>query len=227
VRSTITGNVTLAAPSQFLNGRRVWVYLPPGYEEDSKTRYPVLYMLDGQNVFDRATSFAGEWEVDEACERLISSAEMRPILVVAVANGEAARVHEYTPWPDPALPDGASGGGPAHLGELIGELIPWVNARFRTLTGPANTGLAGSSLGGLMEVYAGYEHPETFGRIAAVSPVIRWREHELLRFVRSRAKPRSLLYMDMGALEGGATLQRKGAAPPAIAYLRALRDVLV
>jgi pullulanase len=227
VRSTITGNVTLATPREFLNGRRVWIYLPPGYDDNPGTRYPVLYMLDGQNVFDRATSFAGEWEVDETCEALISSGEIEPILVVAAANGEGSRVHEYTPWADPDFQGGQGGGGDAFLGELAGRLIPWVNARFRTLKGPANTGLAGSSLGGLMALYAGYAYPETFGRIAAISPVIRWRGHELLRFAASCKKPRSQIYVDTGALEGGGTPGHQGIVSRSITDLRALRDVLL
>jgi pullulanase len=184
-------------------------------------------MLDGQNVFDRATSFAGEWEADETCEALVSSGEMRPILVVAVANAEISRVHEYTPWPDSDFHGGEGGGGEAFLGEVVKKLIPWVNARFRTLEGPANTGLAGSSLGGLMAMYASYAHGATFGRIAAVSPVIRWRDHELLRFAQSSKKPSSRVYMDMGALEAGATRSPNGGIPRAIADLRALRDVLI
>lgn len=105
-QGTITGHVESFTHAPFLGGRRLWVYLPPGYDSSSE-RYPVLYMHDGQNLFDVRTSFSGEWRVDEACESLIGSAELRPLIVVGIENS-ANRIGEYTPWPDPAY-----GGGQA------------------------------------------------------------------------------------------------------------------
>jgi pullulanase len=211
--STITGDVTTHTVPGFLGGRRVWVYLPPGYHERAEQRYPVLYMLDGQNVFDQATSYAGEWEVDESCETLIAAESMSPIIVVAVDNGGLDRIYEYTPWYDPGYGDG--GGGESHLQEFINVLKPWVDANYRTLVSPQTTGLAGSSLGGLMSLYAAYAHPEVFGRIGALSPSIWWNDDELLSYAGGQPKPASKVYMDMGTLEGG------------IDDLRAMRDVMV
>src|SRR5262249_10569905 len=154
----------------FLGGRRFWVYLPPGYH-DSSARYPVLYMLDGQNVFDRLTSFVGEWKVDETLERMIPAGEVAPIIVVAIDNGGTARIGEYTPWSDPG--DGG-GAGAAHLTAIADVLVPHIDATYRTQTGPTHTGIAGSSLGGLMALYATYARPDRFGRNAALSPSIWW-----------------------------------------------------
>ncbi len=224
--SSITGDVRPLEVPDFLDGRRVWIYLPPGYEEATDERYPVLYMLDGQNVFDAKTSFAGEWEVDETCERLIKAGEMRPIIVVAVANGETERVHEYTPWFDRHRQ--AGGGGEEHLRAFIDVLIPFVNMNCRTLEGPANTGLGGSSLGGLMAVYAGYAHPDVFGLIAGVSPVVRWDEHRLVDFVASKERPASRVYIDMGTRESESTEDTDGnGVDDHIDDLRALKDALL
>ena len=211
--STITGDVTTHTVPGFLSGRRVWVYLPPDYHTTGEQRYPVLYMLDGQNVFDQATSFAGEWEVDETCESLIPAGLMEPIIVVAVDNGGLDRIFEYTPWYDPGY--GAGGGGEAHLQEFIDVLMPWVNASYRTRTGPHNTGLAGSSLGGLMSLYATYAHHDSFGLFGALSPSIWWSDLELLNYAGGLPKPPANVYMDMGTLEGG------------IDDLRAMRDLMV
>jgi pullulanase len=225
--STITGDVTLLTVPGFLNERRVWVYLPPGYDDEPGERYPVLYMLDGQNVFDAATSYSGEWEVDETCEELIPAGEIRPIIVVAVANGEADRGFEYTPWYDAVR--GFGGGGAAHIQEFVDVLIPWVNANYRTLTGREHTGLSGSSLGGLLPMHTAYAQPETFGLIGALSPSIQWANHELLNWAASNPKPESRVYMDMGTRESGSLVDvnPQNGIDDSIDNLRALRDVLL
>ncbi len=224
--STITGDVTTHTVPGFLNGRRVWVYLPPDYHVHTELRYQVLYMFDGQNVFDQATSFAGEWEVDESCETLIPAGSMAPIIVVAVDNGGLGRIDEYTPWYDPGF--GAGGGGEEHLQEFINVLMPWVNANYRTLTGPHNTGLAGSSLGGLMALYAVYAHSDVFGLIGALSPSIWWSGHELLDYASGQPKPPAKVYMDMGTLESGPTRADGGkGVRDSIDDLRAMRDLMI
>lgn len=223
-KSTITGNVSLISVPGFLDGRRVWVYLPPGYD-DSDERYPVLYMLDGQNVFDAATSFAGEWEVDDSCERLIAAGEMRPIIVVAVANGETKRGYEYTPWYDT---NRGGGGGEAQVREFIDVLVPFVSANYRTLTGPANTGFSGSSLGGLMAMYVAYEHAETFGLVAALSPSLQWNNNEMIRIAATSRKPDVRVYMDMGTLEWGPRGDRnRDGVDDAVDLLREMREAML
>jgi hypothetical protein len=157
-RASTTGDVRRLEVPGFLDGRRVWAWLPPGYDDDPARRYPVLYLLDGQNVFDAATSFAGEWEVDESLARLVAAGEVEPLIAVAVANGEGLRAQEYTPWPEPAWRE-ATGGGGEHLRAIVEVLKPAVDRAFRTLDGPAHTGLCGSSFGGLMALHAAYARP--------------------------------------------------------------------
>lgn len=227
--STITGNVTTITVPGFLDGRRVWVYLPPGYEDAPDARYPVLYMLDGQNVFDRATSFAGEWKVDETCEALIAGGAMRPILVVAVDNAGSERLNEYAPWRDASVNGGAGGGGDPHLQAITSVLVPYIDENYRTLPAPENRALAGSSLGGLMALYAAYAHAGTFGLGAALSPSLGWDEQHAMRFVEASRKPAgSRIYMDMGTLEAGHIEDQDGnGIDDYIELLRALRDVLI
>ncbi len=198
---TLTGNVQTITVPDFLDGRRVWVYLPPGYEDAGDRRYPVLYMLDGQNVFDDATSFVGEWHVDETLERLIPAGEVAPLLVVAVDNGGDSRIDEYTPWPDRQQRGGSGGQAAAHMAAIIGTLKPYVDAHYRTLPGPDHTGLAGSSLGGIMSLYAALQHGEIFGRIGAFSPSLWWDDGHLTRAIAQGPRPACRLYTDMGGLE--------------------------
>lgn len=141
-------------PSAFLaHTRHVEIWLPPGYDVDTTARYPVLYMADGQNLFDpRIASTGTDWGVDEAVVRLVQRGVIPPIIVVGVWNSEA-RFTEYSPWH----------GAPAYARFLIEELMPRVNREFRTRTGPANTAAMGSSMGGLLSFYLVTRHPEAFG----------------------------------------------------------------
>jgi len=223
---TLTGNVTEHTVPGLLSERRVWVYLPPDYETETRS-YPVLVMLDGQNVFDASTSFAGEWNVDETCEALIASGDIEPLIVVAVDNGGAERVTEYTPWYDAGR--AAGGGGGAHLQTLVDVLLPWIHENYRTRVGPENTGFSGSSLGGLMSVFAAHEHAATFGRVGALSPSIWWDDRHLVQFVADYAsKPEGAkLWIDMGTLESNLPhSEKRPAVDPMVEDLRALRDQL-
>lgn len=200
-QGTITGHVESFTHAPFLGGRRVWVYLPPGYATSSE-RYPVLYMHDGQNLFDVRTSFSGEWRVDEACESLIASDELRPLIVVGIENGGANRIHEYTPWPDPGF---GGGGADAYLTALRDVLVPEVDQRYRTLAGPNFRWMSGSSLGGLVSLYAGLAYSDTWTRVAALSPSLWWDDREMRAW--SAGRPRAGLqrvYQDMGTSEGSA-----------------------
>ncbi|MFG0305301.1 MAG: alpha/beta hydrolase-fold protein [Phycisphaerales bacterium JB040] len=213
-QSTITGDVTRVTFPQFLNGRGVWVYLPPGYHDTTRT-YPVLYMHDGPNLFDDATSFAGEWGVDETLEALIAAGEVEPIIVVGIENS-AARISEYTPWPSPGF---GGGGGHAYLDAIKTDLLPAVSSAFRVKTGPEHTLIAGSSLGGLISAYAAYEFDDVFGRVGAVSPSYWWASGQMISHAQQRGAPANLdrFYQDMGTNESGS----------AIPNLRAMRDVLL
>ena len=146
--------------SRFLGpSRHVEVWLPPGYDSSTTTRYPVLYMSDGQNLFDpRIASTGTDWGVDEAVVRLVRQGVIPPIIVVGVWN-TAARALEYSPWH----------GAPRYARFLIEELMPRVNAEFRTLTGPRNTAAMGSSMGGLLSFYLVTRHADAFGSCGCVS----------------------------------------------------------
>jgi predicted alpha/beta superfamily hydrolase len=147
-------------PSRFLAPRRhVEIWLPPGYDADTRTRYPVLYMSDGQNLFDPRIANTGvDWGVDEAIVRLVGRGVMPPVIVVGVWS-TAERGPEYSPW----------GRASAYARFLIEELMPRVNREFRTRTGPANTAHMGSSMGGLLSFYLVTHHPEAFGSCGCVS----------------------------------------------------------
>jgi predicted alpha/beta superfamily hydrolase len=179
--------------------RRVWIYLPPGYAA-SGTRHPVLYLQDGQNVFDAATSYAGEWGVDEALDSLDRVGG--GAIVVAVDNGGASRMNEYMPWPS-AIGHYGGGEGAQYVDFLVGTLKPYVDAHYRTLPDRVHTGIGGSSLGGLIALYAALAHPDVFGRVLAFSTpfFLNPRLFELARELRPR-RPASRFYFDTGLAEG-------------------------
>ena len=210
---TLTGNIEqhLAFPSKVLGNKRdVLVYLPPGYRRARTRRFPVLYMHDGQNVFDAATSFGGvEWGIDETAQRLVSQKLIDPVIIVAVANAGEARIHEYAPTRG-KLQEGKrkrSKGLLRHYGSfLINELKPFIDARYRTLTEPQYTGLGGSSLGGLATICLGLWFPNVFRRLAVMSPSIWWDNEVLFKMVEEldeEAKPPLKIWLDTGTHEEG------------------------
>ncbi len=209
----LTGNVSLVEgfESKVLQRKtRVWVYQPPA---KFKGPFPVLYMLDGQNVFDGNTAFikGKEWRVDENAEALINAGLVAPIIIVAVANGEIKRMDEYTP-----VKQGNLGGGKAedYIKFLQTELMPWVEKTYPVKKGASNTGLAGSSLGGLFTAYAGFQYPSLFGRLGIVSPSVWWGDRYI---VKNAKKTKARIWLDIGAKEG----------PQAVADTRAFNDKLV
>jgi metallo-beta-lactamase class B len=199
--STASKNVSVLSPvfamPQLGRTRRVWVYLPPDYAS-SRRRYPVLYMQDGQNVFDAATSFSGEWGVDETLDSLHALGD-RGVIVVAVDNGGDRRLDEYSTWRNARY---GGGEGAAYAEFLVNTLKPYVDAHFRTLADRRHTGIAGSSMGGLISLYAALRYPRVFGRAGIFSPSL-WFAPEVYDLAR-RARPVSgnRIYFVMGAKEG-------------------------
>src|SRR4029434_9796724 len=170
-----------AFPSKILGNRRdILVYLPRGYSRLSRRRYPVLYLHNGQNVFDAATSFDGvEWEVDETAERLIRTKVIEPLIIVAVANMGEDRVHEYTPTPGVIEAKGRRKKRSRGLARLYGrflieELKPLIDRHYGTRLGATFTGLGGSSLGGLVTLAIGLLYPQNFRRLMVMSPSVWW-----------------------------------------------------
>ena len=180
--------------------RRVWLYLPPDYAT-SKKRYPVLYMHDGQNVFDAATSFAGEWGVDETLDSLHARGD-RGAIVVAVDNGGTHRLDEYDPWVAEKKQYGGGEGG-AYVDFLVHTLKPYVDRHYRTRPDRVNTAIVGSSMGGLISLYAALKYPKVFGR-AGIFSCAGWIARSHVFSYARHAKPlRPLprLYFVAGALE--------------------------
>src|SRR5437016_241074 len=212
-KHTFTGNIKRhrAFPSRILGNRRdVLVYLPPGYRRFSRKRYPVLYLHDGQNVFDAATSFSGvEWGVDETAERLIRQKLIEPLIIVAIANMGEERVHEYAPTRgviDAKAKRKKRSRGLARLyGHfLMNELKPYIDRKYRTRPGAEFTGLGGSSLGGLVTLAIGILYPHAFNRLMMMSPSIWWDDFAIYRLVDSIGqKPQLKIWLDTGTAEPG------------------------
>ncbi len=187
---TVTGNIKIIEwfPLRQLGRyRRIWIYLPPGYEQ-SKQRYPVLYMHDGQNLFDQVTSYSGEWQVDESLNRLCKKNRTKGVIVVGIDNGGGARFDEY-------IPDYS---GDKYAACIVDTLKPFIDSQFRTLPGREHTGTAGSSLGGLISLYMGYTHPDVFSRIGAFSPAMHF-AGECLDGWHKQADMK--IYLDVGTRE--------------------------
>lgn len=159
--------------------RRVWIYLPPDYASSTK-RYPVLYMHDGQNVFDAATSYAGEWGVDETLDSLHARGD-RGVIVVAPDHAGDRRMHEYSPWVNARY---GGGEGDAYVEFLVKTLKPYIDQKYRTLPDRAHTAVAGSSMGGLISYYAALKHPDVFGMAGVFSPAF-WIAPEIVKFTRA------------------------------------------
>ena len=145
--------------------RRIWIYLPPDYN-DSEKEYPVLYMHDGQNLFDVCYSYSGEWEVDESLNKLYNQGIEVPI-VVGIDHGDSLRVHELTPW---LHTEYGGGGGPGYAEFIVKTLKPYIDQNYRTKPEQEHTGTMGSSLGGLISYYIGVTYPETFSKLGVLSP---------------------------------------------------------
>jgi predicted alpha/beta superfamily hydrolase len=189
--------------SQFLpDDRDVTVYLPPGYDTEPRRHYPVLYLHDGQNLFDPDTAFTrGEhWRVGETATALINDGRIEPLIIVGISNTGKRRLSEYTPTADKRR-GGAEADAYGRL--LCDELKPFIDGAYRTLQDPHYTGIGGSSLGGLVSLYLGLVRPDVFSRVAALSPSVWWDRRAILRYVRdANPKPRLRVWLDIGTAEG-------------------------
>jgi predicted alpha/beta superfamily hydrolase len=203
--------------SRFLrNQRDLIVYTPPGYEDQPARRFSVLYLQDGQNLFDGATSFipGQDWHVGQTADYGIQAGVIAPLIIVGMYNTKA-RVREYTPTHVPKL-----GGGRAdrYAKFVIEEVKPFIEREYRTLSGSQHTGIGGSSLGGLVSLYLGLKHPRIFGKIAALSPSVWWNQHVIHRFAKAATvdlRPR--IWLDIGTRE----------SPRIVQEVEKFRDVLL
>ncbi len=215
--STAAANVSVISTAfaipQLNTTRRVWLYLPPGYASSGR-RYPVLYLQDGQNVFDAATSFAGEWGVDETLNQLAASGQdPTGCIVVAVDNGPN-RLDEYSPWNNPAY---GGGQGDLYVDFLVQTLKPYIDTNYRTLPGRENTGIGGSSMGALIATYAALREPSVFGKVASFSPAYWFAYAPLTAYVQQHpANPNTRFYFVSGTTE----------SPTMAPQMQAIRDLL-
>ena len=208
---------------QLADGRGITIYLPPRYDDEPERRYPVLYLQDGQNLFDPAKAFSGvHWRVAETATGLIDAGRLSPLIVVGIDNTGVNRLDEYTP-----THDRKRGGGDAdrYAALLVNQVKPLVDGTYRTLVDSAYTGIGGSSLGGLVSLYLVLTAADTFGRAAVLSPSVWWDRRSILKPVRrARAlarKPR--LWVDVGTRESSG----EGSARRVVEDVRLLRAGLV
>ena len=180
------------------NDRVVWLYLPASYGENTRATYPVLYMHDGQNLFDPSAPWGG-WHVDDTLNAAGEDGSIRELIVVAPENAGTKREWEYTPDYDMSEHDG--GGGDLYLRFLVEELKPQVDAMLRTRPARATTGVLGSSLGGLISAYAGVTKADTFGIVGAMSPSTWWSDDVIIADVKGMMpSPRpDRVYVDYGS----------------------------
>lgn len=216
---TLTGNIRRHDDfhSRYLErDRTVVVYLPPNYDHATADRHPVLYLHDGQNVFDQATAFGDEWHVDETAQELILAGRIEPIIVVGIYNSGDHRIDEYTPTI--AGKDGKGGGADDYGRMLVEDLKPFIDETYKTFPGAANTAMGGSSLGGLLTMHLGLKYPTAFGKLAVLSPSVWWDNRVILKEVEAiPGKLPERIWLDAGVREGERTL----------ADARSLRDALI
>lgn len=200
------------------NTRHVFVYLPPGYDFDTSRSYPVLYMQDGQNLFDPNLSFipGQDWRLDETTQWLIETGAIEPLIIVGIDHAGTGRAGEFGPTVDPRYNEG--GRADAYGAMLITELKPWIDAHYRTRRDAASTGLGGSSMGGLVSLFLALTRADVFGRAAVMSPSLWWDRRHIIALARAiERKPDVRLWLDCGTEEGYSTVHN----------VRILKNILV
>jgi len=195
---TVVGNLQVSSgffSPQLNNQRDILVHLPPSYDQAGQ-RYPVIYMHDGQNLFDDHTSFAGEWHVDETMQRL--SHQGLEAIIVGIPNMGTERVNEYSPFRNVHHRDGR---GDLYMAFIVETLKPVIDQQFRTLPGKMHTGLMGSSMGGLISLYGFFRYPEVFGLAGIMSPSLWFAREAILDYVEAAAYHPGRIYLDAGTRE--------------------------
>lgn len=184
--------------------RRIQVWLPPDYSESPERSYPVLFLHDGQNVFDGATSYIPnqEWRCDETAAMLIKAGLIEPLIMVAVDNAQEARADEFLPSPITGAK--MTGGGKAHLYAkmIVEEILPTIRRDYHVAEGPLSVGALGSSFGGIVSLHLGVSRPDVFGRIGVFSPSLWVNDGEMIEAAKAAPKLPQRIYLDMGTTEG-------------------------
>ncbi len=216
-KSSIVGTLKIHenVPSKFLPSKHnIAVWLPPGYEDDKRRRYPVFYMGDGQNLFDGKKSFLPnkEWRMDESADALIRAGLIEPIIIVGIDNGGLERANEYLPFSATYQGNKMGGQGDQFVKMMVEEIKPMIDKAYRTKQGPANTAIGGSSFGGIMALHVSIARPDVFGMAAVCSPSIWFGDSEMLRRMKAIEKrPNVKMWVDMGTAEGANMLESSNA----------------
>jgi predicted alpha/beta superfamily hydrolase len=202
-----TGDLRLHPfPSRiFHNSRFLRVWLPPGYDDpaDAGQHYPVLYLNDGQNLFEAKTSFTGvEWQVDETADCLIREGAIPPMMIVGIDNAAKDRIREYMPRRS-LHPMMLRVQGARYPSFLMNEVMPFVARNYRVATGPENTGLGGSSLGALIALYTARVRPWVFGRLLVESPSLWAANRQAIREARNVKRWPERIFLAAGTAEAG------------------------
>lgn len=187
---------TIEAP-QLNTTKKIWLYLPKNYDA-TKKKYPVIYMHDAQNLFDAKTSYVGEWNVDEKLDSLNAQ-----VIIVGIEHGNEKRMSELTPYKNSKY-----GGGDAHnyLDFIVKTLKPEIDSKYRTKTDAKNTGIIGSSLGGLVSYYAILKYPEVFGKAGIFSPAFWFNRKEIIELTTIVPSLKTKIYFLCGDNEGDADM---------------------
>ncbi|MDY0779491.1 TIM-barrel domain-containing protein [Tenacibaculum sp. IB213877] len=207
-KSSAAKNVSVISETfkipQLNRERRVWVYLPPNYETANRS-FPVIYMHDGQNIFDKSTSFSGEWEVDETLNKLFRDKNMS-FIVVGIDNGGDKRLDEYSPWKHSKY---GGGEGEAYMEFIVKTLKPYIDTKYKTQTDKNSTAIIGSSMGGLISHYAALKYPNVFGKIGVFSPAF-WFAPEVNAFSKEKGNIQDTkMYFLAGGKEGTNTSRQE------------------
>lgn len=192
----------------FHNTRMLRVWLPANYgsPRNAHRSYPVLYMQDAQNLFDDATSNAGEWHVDETVDHLVGSFKIPPMIVVGIDHAGEKRASEYLPYYDPHnkqydTPNEKDLRGKDYETFLLTEVMPFVEKKYRVSRGAANTGIGGSSYGGVISLYTVLQHPGIFGHVLIESPMLGVGNGQLLKDAETARQLPQKMFLAMGTNE--------------------------
>ncbi|OQY49020.1 MAG: hypothetical protein B6242_00605 [Anaerolineaceae bacterium 4572_78] len=195
---TVVGNLKILQnlwSPQLENKRDILVLLPPSYNENDK-RYPVLYMHDGQNLFDQYTSYVGEWYVDESVLEL--SKDGVEAIVVGIPNIGIKRLDEYSPF---IHEDYGGGQGDDYLTFIVETIKPCIDNDFRTMSDKKYTGIMGSSMGGLISLYAFFRYPKVFGFTGVMSPSLWFANQAIISYIQNVSYASGKIYLDCGTQE--------------------------
>ncbi|MCG8415484.1 MAG: hypothetical protein MI746_14815 [Pseudomonadales bacterium] len=215
----------------FENDRNLRIWLPPGYGDDPRRTYPVLFMNDGQNLFDAETSFYtfAEWRMDETALALINAGEIEPLVIVGIDNaGRRDRPNEYLPWEDeyltPPVPDPQ---GDQYPDFLFDEVIPFVEQNYRVLSEPEGRGLGGASYGGLISIYTTALHGDKIGKLLLESASAYVNDGAVLDLAEQANAWPERVYIGIGTHEGATACRADNVQLEPIADMRRLQSILL